>query len=150
MKIFFDTNIILEFLQQRMQADLVEQILELASQRGDELYISVGSFYTITYIIEQHLRRTKSYSPEDRLKKLRNILSGILDEFKIIWHNNETLLAGVTDSAFYDLEDSYQHQAALMAGCKYLLTINDKDFAKIDTSRITITTPQQFLNNQKI
>lgn len=148
MKIFFDTNIILEFLQQRAHADLVEQILDITSQRGDELYISVGSFYTLTYIIEQHLRRTKDDTSEDRLSELRTILSSVLEEFNIVQHNKESLLAGVTNNAFSDLEDSYQHQAALMAGCEYLLTINEKDFARVGTDRITIATPQQFLDKQ--
>ncbi len=45
MTIFCDTNIVMEFLQQRKYAAQVGQILSKASKRGDTLFISYGSFY---------------------------------------------------------------------------------------------------------
>ncbi len=62
MKIFCDTNIVLEFLQQRTFAEQVKTILINALKNGDELFISFGSFYTITYLTERYLKNDQSLS----------------------------------------------------------------------------------------
>lgn len=52
MTIFCDTNIVLEFLQERKLVDEVRRIIAHAISNGDDLFISFGSFYTITYLTE--------------------------------------------------------------------------------------------------
>ena len=63
MIIFCDTNIVLEYLQQRQYASQVEQILHNALQNGDQLFISIGSFYTITYLTERYLKVSGHFRP---------------------------------------------------------------------------------------
>lgn len=146
MRIFCDTNIILEFLQKRVYADEVEKVLDYAESCDAELYISSGSFYTITYITEVHLKKSVNLSADERLDQLRNILLGVLAEFLIVPHSNRTLLNGVVDESFSDLEDSYQAQAAKNAACDILLTINEKHFAGLlQDKNIKILTPTQFV-----
>lgn len=146
MKIFFDTNIILEFLQKRTQADLVEKVLDIISSNNYTQHISTGTFYTLTYLIEQHIRRTTDLSPSARMQELRSILLGILDDFYITPHDNTTLRYGVKDKDFNDLEDSYQAQIALHSGCEILLTINKKDFqGLIGNEQIKVLTPAEFI-----
>lgn len=73
MKIFCDTNIIVEFLCQREQANYIEKILKFESD-NNQFFVSVGGFYTITYIIEKYLRKETGLSVEQRIDKLRVII----------------------------------------------------------------------------
>ena len=45
-----------------------------------------------------------------------------------------------------ELEDSYQYQTAVNAGCNVLLTLNIRDFKQITDSSISIMTPEEFVN----
>ena len=146
MKVFFDTNVVLEFLQKRAQADMVEKALDIISSNNSTKHISVGSFYTLTYLIERHIRKTTTLSSSDRIQELRTILLGILDDFCITLHDSVTLRSGVENEKFDDLEDSYQAEVAIHSGCDVLLTINTKDFQGMSSdARINILTPSEFV-----
>ncbi len=144
MRVFFDTNIIIELLENRAQADLVDRVLCLCEQNKWSKFISVGSFYTITYLTERMLHRQQIYQPL-LAERQREILSDILAAFYVAPTNSETLQAGVDDKAFYDLEDSYQHKTAVATACDVLLTINKKDFPDNNTP-IKVMTPEEFLS----
>ena len=148
MKIFCDTNIVMEFLQQRMFAEQVKSILTNALNNGDDLFISYGSFYTITYLTERYLKNDHSLSKEDRINRLRYILNGVLSTFKFGYHYEGCMNDGVNDFLFDDLEDSYQAHVAEGTGCDVLLTINDKHFSQFaDISSVRVLTPQAFINS---
>ena len=83
MIIFCDTNIVLEYLQQRRYFAEVGQIITSALQQGDRLFISTGSFYTITYLTEKYLKNDSTLTPDVRINKLRYILNGILGTFML-------------------------------------------------------------------
>ena len=140
MNIFCDTNIIVEYLERRLQYQAVEQVLKLPTDEY-KLYLSEGSFYTITFLVDKQLRRSEIYNPE-RLEKERKILSRILDTFEIAHADKEGLTQGITSESFKDLEDSYQYQAALNCGADVLLTINIKDFQEGDSTLVRVLTPQ--------
>lgn len=146
MNIFCDTNIIMEYLQQRQFAAQVGQILSHASQNHDELYISVGSFYTITYLAERYLKADASLTKMERIARLRLILNGILETFRLANQFMDTMRAGVNDVLFDDLEDSYQAHVAIDMGCDVLLTINEKHFLRFNnSSAIKMLTPSAFI-----
>lgn len=141
MRIFIDTNIIMELLANRSKADIIDEIFDESEEKGWSRYISVGSFYTLTYLVERVLKQT--YQSRDKLmERLRYILSDILTAFDISPISSTHLMQGVNNSAFSDLEDSYQHQAAILAECDVLLTINNKDFKLVDN--IKVLTPDEF------
>lgn len=142
MKIFCDTNIIIEFLCRREQANLIERILRFEPDQN-QYFISIGSFYTITFIIEKYLRKNTELSVDQRLEKLREILLSILYDFNLASLPLQNLKQGVNDSRYIDLEDSYQYQAAISSQCDVLLTINKKDFSSSDI--LSIYTPQEFI-----
>lgn len=147
MNIFCDTNIIMEFLQQRQYAAEVNRILSSAIQNGDNLFISFGSFYTITYLAEKYLKRDPNLSKEERLRRLRYILNGILGTFKLCTSHYGSIGKGVNDLLFDDLEDSYQAHAAEDMGCDVLLTINDKHFSLFnESSSVNVMTPRSFID----
>ncbi|MBQ8153893.1 MAG: hypothetical protein IJ069_09495 [Prevotella sp.] len=116
MKIFCDTNILLEYIQQRKYVHEVEQVLKFAVANNHELYISYGSFYTITYLVERYLKE-ENLENNIRLEKLRTILNGILDLFQFAIQTPQSIVDGVNDTLFSDLEDSYQAHTAVNESC---------------------------------
>lgn len=142
MKVFIDTNIIIELLENRAQADMIDQIFSFCEHNQWDRYISVGSFYTITYLTERMLRHQHIHQPELAVQQ-RAILNDILSAFVIAPTTGVTLQKGVDDKAFIDLEDSYQYQTAIANDCNILLTINTKDFP--DDSQLKIMSPLEFL-----
>ena len=146
MNIFCDTNIIMEILQQRKFAAEVNSILTDAIGKGYGLFISFGSFYTITYLVERYLKEDNTLSKEDRIARLRYILNGVLDTFKLAGQLPDSIIEGVNDKHFDDLEDSYQAHVAEDMGCDVLLTINEKHFTRFNAfSTVKVLTPHQFL-----
>ena len=146
MTIFFDTNIVMEFLQQRQYAAQVEQVLNHATQNGDTLVISVGSFYTITYLTERYLKADLSLSKQERIFQLRFILNGLLGTFRLADQITQSIKEGVNDQLFDDLEDSYQAHVASDMECDVLLTINEKHFAHFSgQSSVKVFTPSSFI-----
>ena len=59
MKIFCDTNIVIEYLCRCEQANLIERVLRFEPDKN-QYFISIGSFYTITFIIEKYLRKIQN------------------------------------------------------------------------------------------
>ena len=57
MKLFLDTNFIMEFVEQRKQFDKVSIILDSVFSRKNEAYISTGCMYTLAFLFEQNLKR---------------------------------------------------------------------------------------------
>ena len=147
MTIFCDTNIVMEYLQQRAFAPQVARILNNAYLNGDTLFISVGSFYTITYLTERYLKKDLSLTGEERITQLRRILNGVLGMFKLADTATSSLADGVNDPMFNDLEDSYQAHVATDAGCDILLTINERHFSRFaDVAAIMVMTPEMFVS----
>ena len=145
MKVFCDTNILLEFLFKRKEAETIKTIFHYLNQKKVVKIISAGSFYTLTYLIENYLKK-EELRKEDRIMKLRRILKGLLTEYIITcdldWEKS------IDDSRFTDLEDSYQYQAALASGCDVFLTLNIRDFKQVtfsDIDAMRVYSPDDFI-----
>lgn len=145
MKVFYDTNIILEFLFNRKEGEMVRNILLWSHENHVEKFLSSGSFYTLTYLIEKYLKNQGIQDTQNRRRELIGILSGLLQEYTIIGETDWK--KAIYDVRFSDLEDSYQYQTALNAGCNVLLTLNIRDFKQITNDySISIMTPVEFVN----
>lgn len=143
--IFLDTNILLEYYCDRKYAKDVEQILDFAIDNQVILHISAGSFYTLAYQIEKHLKSLGIFG-SDKLSTLRSILSNVLHLCKIDSIGNSSFEECLQHEAFKDIEDSFQFQTAVSNGCDVLLTLNEKDFScKGDTS-VLVQTPMAFIS----
>lgn len=84
MKVFFDTNVVLEYLLNRKCADDVERILYFLCEKEAAKYISCGSFYTLTYLLEIEFKRRGENIAENRIERLRQYLNILLSEYEII------------------------------------------------------------------
>ena len=72
------------------------------------------------------------------------------DTFKLAGQLPDSIVDGVNDKHFDDLEDSYQAHVAEEMCCDVLLTIDEKHFARFnDVSSVKVLTPQQFLELHK-
>lgn len=141
MKIFLDTNIVMDYLTSRRDVESVNRIFQQTESGVHIAYISIGSFYTITYLMERFLK-AKGMSNPERTESLREIMESLLGYIYIVGHTKEQLLRGIKNAEFQDLEDSYQYEAALSARCDCLITNNIKDFCNIADPLIDIIMPK--------
>lgn len=131
MKIFVDTNIILDVLLKR--DDLYEPSARLLSLHnyGHTLGVNVITFSNSFYLIAQYKGSTEA---------LRNIryLADIVDYEEIPYEVFSIALR----SPYKDLEDALQYYTARAMSYDVLCTRNVKDFRKPD---IPVLTPEEIL-----
>ena len=144
MKLFLDTNFIMEFVEQRKQFDKVSIILDSVFSRKNEAYISTGCMYTLAFLFEQNLKRQDIHRPELTIQ-LRSYLAEVLNMAKMVELSHAGAERAVYSEAFTDIEDSFQYQCAVENRCEVLLTINIDDFREADQRHLEILTPTQFV-----
>ncbi len=136
MKLFWDTNVMLDFLGERDPFYIsAAKIATLADKREVTIIASALSYATITYFLTKYegLEKTK-----DKLRKFK-VISEICEIDKLIIEKG-------LNSDFSDFEDSLQYYSALRTECDIIITRNGKDFKK---SQIPVMTPDEFLNSIK-
>jgi len=146
MRVFVDTNVILEYFMHREGFDVAEKFLLQIRDRELDAYMSVGAFYTMHYIVLRYLHKEKGLYGEECLFNLRSVMGKMLQLFEVAEHDKTSLLYGISDVRYKDLEDSCQYQAAVKAECKYLVTFNIADFPVGDDGSVQVLTPQQFID----
>lgn len=140
MRIFCDTNIIVEFLEERQYSSEVQAIL---SADDNEYFLSLGEIYTLSYLADRHFRKEGVQNPE-RTVRVKQQLAELLEVFQIADLDKEGVLKILENDDFYDIEDGFQYQAALACQADVLLTINIKDFMETDKDNLNIMTPEEF------
>ncbi len=133
MKVFFDTNILLDVLLEREpfyeKAAILWSIVEKEKITG---YISAISVNNIFYI-------ARKYKGQENAEKIIDI---ILEIFTVIPLDYEILKLARTKE-LKDYEDLIQYFSALKSGAKYITTRNKKDFPK---ECIELVDAEEFLN----
>lgn len=104
MGIFLDTNVIMELLCNRQHADEVEKLISYAIDHNHLLFVSSGSLYTLSYIVEKHLKNI-GLNGERKIDALRKQLLGILDIVEIANTDAKGFVLGVNNQDFNDIED---------------------------------------------
>ena len=145
MKVFLDTNIFLEYFEQRRQYQAVSQVLSAIEDGRLKAIVSAGCIYTLAYLIRAELKRQGIHRPEQTLR-LRQTLDIVLSMVTVAGVSHKRLVSGNSDLAFNDIEDSFQYQCALQNKCDVLVTINIKDFCNADTSAMEILSPEEFIS----
>ena len=146
MKVFIDTNVILEYLMQREHFAEAERALDFLQDGGYAMYMSVGGFYTILFIMEKFLKKEMQMEKQERTARLRTMMSQMLESFVVAEHNKDSLLQAVTDNDFTDLEDSCQYQLAEKSGCDILITFNIDDYKGKVSTIVNVVSPSTFMN----
>ena len=144
MKLFLDTNVILEYIEHRRFYDDVRCILMAVCEGKHKGMISQGCVYTLAFLVERSLKANNIHRPELTIK-LRQLLGSILNMVEPAGISRKEMLGALSDEAFKDLEDSFQYQCALKNHCQVLITINIGDFKDADQSHLEILTPAAFV-----
>lgn len=132
MKIFVDTNVLLDVFQERRpHYDGSVSVWDMAERGQLSGFISAISFNNIYYIVSRF--RDKKHASR-AIKLLRGTFSPVpLDE---------QILNQAIDSKTDDLEDAIQFFSAVRVSANFIITRNNKDFPK---SSIPVLTPEEFL-----
>lgn len=132
MKIFIDTNILLDVLTGRepfyKNSAIIWSMVEKEIVKG---YISAISVNNVYYIVKKLKGRIEAEKVVDK----------ILKDFKVISLTYEILKLARTMKE-RDFEDIIQYFSALQVGCDFIITRNKKDFPR---KEIEIVDPGEFI-----
>ena len=132
MKLFIDTNVVIDVLAQRHGFyDASAAILTMLEKDEAEGFISAISFNNIHYILRKQSGKTKA----------DNAIRMLLSAFNIVTLD-EKILTRTIESNFIDFEDGIQFFSAMRSNADYLISRNVKDFPHDD---IPVLTPEEFL-----
>ena len=145
MKVLIDSNVILEVILQREKYEVANCLLETLFKDKHEMLLTPGCFYGMMYTVDKYLRKEMKQVNPGRTDTLRSIMAKVLSIMNVAGQDKESLLQGIGDSKFTDLEDSCQHQAAVKSDCDCLVSFNLKDYA--NGAVIKAVTPQDFLSS---
>ena len=121
-KLFFDTNVMLDLLGERIPFyDSVAKIATLADNGDINIVVSALSYATVNYFLVKFEDAEKA---KEKLRKFKIIsdISGI----------DELIIEKGLNSSFKDFEDSLQYFSAIKSGCNIFITRNAKDFKESD------------------
>ncbi len=132
MKVFLDTNVMLDFLGERkLFFQPAQLIMNLADKGKLTIYVSALSFATCNYFLGKEFGLSVTKEKLSKFKIISNIVA--LDE---------QIIDKSLTSKFSDFEDGLQYFSALKVDCNYIITRNIKDFK---VSEISALTPTEFL-----
>lgn len=134
MKIFFDTNVILDVVQHREDEIFVKKVIESAqSAKSIRIYASYLSIANLAFV----LRRSN-------MALIKNCIRSVMK-----WCNvspcNDMQICGAISNDSPDYEDSLQIMCAEANQCDVILTRNPDHF-KLFTD-IPVLTPREFLSH---
>lgn len=116
MKVFLDTNILMDFVEKRVNREYAETIIELGKAGIIQLFASYLSYANMGYILRH---RTQ----EERYRMIRNVR-----KITTVLPCDDSQLDKALITPVKDYEDMLQYQCALAAGCDVIITNNKRDF----------------------
>lgn len=66
--------------------------------------------------------------------------------FDVAEHDKNSLLRGISNKEYKDIEDSCQYQVAQKVDCEALVSFNISDYKESADVHVRIYTPQQFID----
>lgn len=135
MRVFLDTNVILDALVDRVDSsfrELAEYILQLGEDGSIELFMSIISIPTMAYVM-------KSIPPE-RKKAIIEEICSIVKVLPSLPEHVSRVLSGKMS----DIEDGLQAQSAKHGNCALIVTRNVRDYKQ---SGLPVLSPQEFLHH---
>jgi len=134
MKVFLDTNILLETVFNRQYKFACDQIL-LHGQKGDiDLFASYLTFANMAYI----MRRNKV--PREQIYQVERTMESQMTVLPMDGGQLRTALRHEVK----DFEDMLQYQNAIAGKCDCIVTINTDDF--MEFSSLPVYTPDNLLD----
>ena len=116
MRVFLDTNVLMDTTEDRRFSLQSKSVLELARRGHFSLYASYLTFANLNYL----LRHRESGERYETIRKLH-------EEITVLPNDDAQLSAALTTEV-KDFEDMLQYQCAKAAGCDIVVTNNGKDY----------------------
>ena len=133
MKVFIDTNVILDMLLDRTEfVRAATDIFQMGIEKSIELYATPLTFATCHYILRKEVGKEKAQEALCAIKAI--VTTAYMDD---------TQLTNALHGNMPDFEDMLQYESAIANACDIIVTRNGKHFPK---DRIPIMTPSQFLS----
>ena len=134
MKVFLDTNILLDYLLKRQPFyDSAKKVFEMCLYKIDGC-VTPHSLIDVFYMLSERTDASAEYC-RNTILKLRSVLY-------VVPENDDRVFSAARNNSFDDFEDSMQNESATFAGVDYIITRNKKDFEK---SAISAVTAEEFL-----
>lgn len=138
MKVFLDTNILIDFLAARQPfAEDAIALFQLADNGEIELMVSDLTIINTIYVLRRmQYDLSEIYDSMDDIRPLLTIVSmgaSVVD--RCLQHRSD------------DFEDEMQYLSAVDANADYIITRNKKDF---DFGDSAVMTPQEFFKEQNV
>lgn len=130
-KVFLDTNILMDFIENRDNRMYAETIIELGKTGFIQLYAAYLSFANMGYILR---KRTQ----EERYRIIREA-----QQIATVLPCDGQQLERALTNPVKDFEDMLQYQCALAAGCDVIVTNNKRDFQEF--CQLPFLTAEEFL-----
>ena len=134
-KVFLDTNILMDFVENRKNREYAETIIELGKTGVIQLFASYLSFANMGYILRKRQQ-------EERYRMIRNARNIVT-----VLPCDVAQLDKVLSNPVKDYEDMLQYQCAVAGGCDVIITNNKKDFAEY--CQLPLYTAEEFLATLK-
>lgn len=132
MKVFFDTNILMDVLTQRKpHYKNSARVWTLAERNKIQGIVSAISYPTVNYLLGKLVNRRIAERAMHILREIFNVEAC-----------TEQIVNQSIDARLKDFEDALQFYSALHADAEYLITRNPGHFPPSDMS---IISPQEFL-----
>ncbi|WP_339661838.1 PIN domain-containing protein [uncultured Polaribacter sp.] len=133
-RIFLDTNVMLDFLGERIPFyDSIAKVLSLSERNEFIIIVSPISYATVSYFLSKF---EGNKIANEKLRKFKVISS-------VCKIDEQTIEKGL-NSDFSDFEDALQFYNAVESNCDIILTRNAKDFKK---TTIPVMSPDEFLTS---
>lgn len=132
MKVFIDTNVVVDYLTMRGEFyKPAAMIFEMTRQKIIESVVSALTIVNCVYVMKKH------YDKDDILKKISNFMN-ILTISSIDYDS----LINAINSCPYDFEDAVQYSSSLQEDTDIIITRDKKGFQKFD---IEVMSPNEFI-----
>lgn len=144
MRVYLDTNVIMDFLTQRdkKRYETVRKIMRAAECKQLTACASTISLSTTTYLLGLKLKEQDIHEPEKR-QKIRQLLKDLTEYITAVDLSHTQFRKALGDEEFKDIEDGFQYYCALQNECNVLITLNLKDFPKTNKD-IEVLEPKAF------
>lgn len=131
MKLFVDTNVLLDILLKRKPYCSSSKKALLLNNMRDELFFSAKSATDIHYILRKAVGESES----------RIALGKLFQTVNCVNTEANDILCGLVND-FPDFEDSVAEAIAVRIGANCIITRNKKDFSR---SRLPVYTPEEYI-----
>ena len=120
MKLFLDTNVVLDYLAAREPFCLdIRPIFRERIERNFELYVASMTFTTMEYVLKKHIPHAALMN---EFMQLRQAVEVVPTDGRIV---DEAI-----SSSFSDFEDAVQYYTAMSIGADVIISRNANDFTE--------------------